>query len=118
MKGKDAHAPNVDMHPDQWRIVQDILHRHVPQYEVWAFGSRAKWTAKSYSDLDLAIITDKPLALDVSAALADDFSESDLPWKVDVVDWASTSEAFRKAIERCRVVIQNAGVKSEGVVGE
>ena len=110
MTGKAARTPNIDMHPEQWEIVRGILHRHVPQYAVWAFGSRAKWTAKPYSDLDLAIITDKSLPLDVSAALVDEFSESDLPWKVDVVDWASTSEAFRKVIERDGVVVQEADV--------
>lgn len=99
-------TPAIDIRPDHWQIVRHILRLHVPQYAVWAFGSRAKWTAKPHSDLDLAIITDKPLPLSVSAALADDFSESNLPWKVDVVDWAATSESFRKVIERDKVVVQ------------
>ncbi len=98
--------PQIDIRPDHWAIVRDILQRHVPQYAVWAFGSRAKWMAKQYSDLDLAIITDSPLPLATSGALAEDFSESDLPWKVDIVDWAETSETFRKIIERDRVVVQ------------
>lgn len=72
-------VPTIDIRPDHWAIVRDILHKHVSQYQVWAFGSRAKGTAKPYSDLDLAVITDRPLSLSVSAALADDFSESDLP---------------------------------------
>jgi type I restriction enzyme S subunit len=107
--------PPIDIRPDQWAIVRDILQRHVPQYEVWAFGSRATWKAKEYSDLDLAVITDKPLSLAGSAALADDFSESDLPWKVDVVDWATTSESFRTIIERDKVVVQEA--KAERAMG-
>ncbi|MDR1062738.1 MAG: restriction endonuclease subunit S [Azoarcus sp.] len=113
MTNKAMSIPNIDIRPDHWRIVRDILRKHVPQYEVWAFGSRAKWTAKQYSDLDLAIITNRPLPLEVSASLADDFSESDLPWKVDVVDWASTSESFRKIVERDRVRVQKAGVAVE-----
>ena len=99
-------APLIDIREDHWDIVQGILQKHVPQYEVWAFGSRAKWTAKQYSDLDLALITDKPLSLDISASLSDDFSESDLPYKVDIVDWATTSESFRKIIEQDKVVVQ------------
>lgn len=102
-------TPLIDIRQDHWDIVRNILLKHVPQYEVWAFGSRAKWKAKPYSDLDLAIITDKPLTLDVSASLSDDFSESDLPWRVDVVDWATTSESFRKIIERDKVVVQGLG---------
>lgn len=102
-------VPKIDISPDYWEIVRDILRKHVPEFEVWAFGSRAKWTAKKYSDLDLAIVSDHPVPLDVMAALADDFSESALPWKVDLVDWASTSEAFRNIVERDRVVVQKPG---------
>ena len=96
----------LDIPLKHWEIVRDILHKHVPEYEVWAFGSRAKWTAKPYSDLDLAIITDHALSLAVSAALEDAFSESDLPWKVDIVDWATTSASFRKIIEQQKVLVQ------------
>ena len=102
-----SRAPSIDIRPDHWEIVSAILEKHVPQYEVWAFGSRAKWTAKEFSDLDLAIITDKPLPLEVSAALEEAFSESNLPFKVDVVDWAATGEGFRNVIEKQSVVIQN-----------
>ena len=109
--------PLIDIRPDHWDIVRGILQKHVPQHAVWAFGSRAQWKAKEYSDLDLAIITNRPLSLDISASLSDDFSGSDLPWKVDVVDWATTSESFRKIIERDKVVVQE-GRKGLGVAGE
>ena len=96
----------IDVTHEEWLIVRDILRRHVPRCEVWAFGSRAKGTAKAYSDLDLALIADQALSVDILAALAEDLSESDLPWKVDILDWATTSESFRKLIERERVVVQ------------
>jgi type I restriction enzyme S subunit len=102
-----ADRPLIDVRPDLWDIVQGILQRLVPQHAVWAFGSRAKRTAKPHSDLDLAVITDQPLSLGVGAALAAAFAESDLPWRVDVVDWASTSAAFRQIIERDKVVVQS-----------
>lgn len=108
MNGEVVSVPKIDIRPDYWEIVQGILRKHVPEYEVWAFGSRAKWTAKEYSDLDLAIVSDHPVSLDVIAALADEFSESELPWKVDLVDWATTNESFRKIIERDRVVVLRA----------
>lgn len=87
-------------------IVLAILQRHVPDREVWAFGSRTTRTAKRHSDLDLAVISDEPLSLETAARLADAFSESDLPWRVDVVDWATTGEAFRRIIERDRIVLK------------
>ncbi len=100
--------PLIDIRPDHWKIVSDILRKRVPEYEVWAFGSRAKWSAKEYSDLDLAFISNKPLSIEVGALLSEDFSASDLPFRVDVVDWATTSESFRKIIARDKVVVQNA----------
>jgi type I restriction enzyme S subunit len=101
-----AEAPPIDVRPEHWQIVCRILRRHVPRCEVWAFGSRATRTAKHYSDLDLAIVGDRPLPLSVRAALAEAFSQSDLPWKVDIVDLASTGESFRKHIAAQKVVVQ------------
>src|SRR5438477_604 len=96
----------LDISQKQLQIVRNILRRHVPELSVWAFGSRASGTAKPFSDLDLAIITDKPLPLSVTAALSEEFSESDLPWKVYVVDWATINESFREIIAQHKVVVQ------------
>lgn len=98
--------PKLDMQPQHWAIVRSILQQHAVGCEVWAFGSRAKGTAKPYSDLDLAIITTEPLSLRQGATLADAFADSELPWRVDIVDWATTDPAFRRIIERDRLVVQ------------
>lgn len=94
--------------PEHAAIVHAILQKNVPDREVWAFGSRVKGTAKPFSDLDLAIIGDKPLPLATLADLADDFSTSDLPWKVDIVDWATLSPEFREIIAGQKMVFQTA----------
>ena len=98
-------ASRIDLHPTYLRIVQEIFRRRLPGQEVWAFGSRTNGTAKPYSDLDLAVMTSLPMDLSVLASLSDDFSESDLPFKVDVVDWATTGEAFRAIISRDKLVM-------------
>lgn len=98
-----VEAAEADLH-----TVKAILHAHVPGREVCAFGSRARRCAKPYSDLDLVIMGDEPLPLDTLAVLNEAFAESDLPWKVDVVDWARTGAAFRRIVERDRVVLQQA----------
>lgn len=100
---------NLDVQPGQWRVLQAILEQYVPQYEAWAFGSRTDNTARPYSDLDIVIVTSHALPLADLAALKEAFSESDLPWKVDVLDWATISEPFREIIENHKVVLQNAG---------
>lgn len=98
--------PKVDLAPHDRAEVARILQAQVPELEVWAFGSRVKGTAKPYSDLDLALITAHPLSLERSGALREAFDESDLPIRVDLVDWATTSASFRKIIEQNKVVIQ------------
>lgn len=103
-----AGEPPIEISPRDWADVLRILREQVPALEVWAFGSRARRTAKPYSDLDLALVTRQPLTLEQMAAITDAFATSDLPIRVDVVDWASTSETFRKIIERDRVVLRKA----------
>lgn len=98
--------PTLDMQPAHRAIVRDILARHASGVEVWAFGSRARGGAKPYSDLDLAIVGTQALTPTQGAALATAFEESDLPWRVDIVDWATTDEAFRRIILRDKVVVQ------------
>ena len=66
--------PLLDLRIDYLKIVRDILKKHVPQYAVWAFGSRAKWTAKENSDLDLCVVSDQPLSFKVLGEMAEDFS--------------------------------------------
>jgi len=99
--------PQLDISPEQWRLVRAILEKHVPEYGVWAFGSRVKGTAKPYSDLDLVIMSASPLPLDITASLKEAFSESNLPWRVDIVDWASISDSFKQVIERDKVLLKN-----------
>lgn len=101
------NMPKIDLKPQDWDEVCHILETHVPEYPVWAFGSRVKGTAKAYSDLDLAIITRQPLSLSKMAIIKEAFDESDLSIRVDIVDWATTSETFRKIIEQDKVVIQD-----------
>ena len=81
---------------------------YIPTYEVRAFGSRVKWTAKDYSDLDLAVVGNEPLSLRQRGQLADAFEESNLPIRVDVLDWQSISERFRQVILEKYEVIQKA----------
>lgn len=105
------YTPRLIIHPEHLAIVRGILHAHVPDREVWAFGSRVAGRVKPYSDLDLAILGDIPLPLDTQAALAEAFSESDLPWRVDVVDWARASEDFRRIIAAHHVVVQHPEIE-------
>ena len=89
----------LDLTPQHLTEVRRILLLHVPGRTVRAFGSRVQGNAKPFSDLDLVVMGNTPLDFRQLAALKDAFTESNLPFRVDVIDWASTSETFRGIIE-------------------
>ena len=98
----------IDLNPQHLKTVQHILSKHVPGCEVRAFGSRVKWTAKDYSDLDLAVMGSRQFDLREMRRLTEAFEESDLPIRVDVVDWYTIPERFKRIIAAEYKVIQQA----------
>ncbi|MBF0187900.1 MAG: nucleotidyltransferase domain-containing protein [Magnetococcales bacterium] len=96
----------LDIQSDHLNLIREILQRHIPDREVWAFGSRVRGTANDASDLDLCIRGDGPLAFDQLGRLRDAFSLSDLPFRVDVLDWWAISESFKNLIEDKHEVLQ------------
>lgn len=76
-----------------------ILRTHLPSgMRVRVFGSRARQTARPGSDLDLLIEAERRLTSLERALLADAFEESDLPFRVDLVEELSLSSAFKASI--------------------
>jgi predicted nucleotidyltransferase len=100
-------VPMLDVAPADLGELRCILDRHVPDAEVWAYGSRAKGTAHEGSDLDLVIRSygdaPRPEAL---GRLRGALSDSDLPMLVDVHDWSRIPHAFRREIERPHVAVR------------
>lgn len=97
----------IDIAPADLEIVQRILSQYVPSLEVRAFGSRVTWNARATSDLDLALFTTEPLDFALKAELRETFAQSDLSFRVDIVDWAATSKDFQEVIEQEYVVLQD-----------
>lgn len=90
---------------EQFVIIKDILNQFVPNCEVRAFGSRYKWTNKEFSDLDLAIVGEEKLDWRLVEGIKEAFQESDLPFRVDVLDWHKVSNEFREVIDEGYEVI-------------
>lgn len=96
----------IDITPEERAIVLRILNEIVPDRDVRAFGSRVTGTAKPFSDLDLAVMGEEPLPLETRAQLEEAFSASDLPWKVDVLDWESIDNVFQRIISSACVILK------------
>ena len=97
----------IDLAPQHIATVRAILRECAPGCEVRAFGSRVTGGARRYSDLDLAVIGDAPLGLIPLGLLQEAFEESDLPIRVDVIDWHDTSAGFKRIIEGDCVTLLN-----------
>ncbi|MQS00120.1 nucleotidyltransferase family protein [Gluconobacter aidae] len=97
----------IDITPEERAIVLRILNEIVPDRDVRAFGSRVTGKAKPFSDLDLAIMGDEPLPLETRAQLEEAFSASDLPWKVDVLDWVQVDATFQNIIDNSGIIFHD-----------
>jgi uncharacterized protein len=89
------------MEPKHLVIVHNILSKY--PYEFYAFGSRARGNPKKLSDLDICFFDNIPSNIVIQ--IEDDFEESDLPYKVDIVDWNKCSDDFRALIKKDLVLI-------------
>jgi len=98
----------IDLAPHHLATIRAILRQHVPHCEVRAFGSRVSGSAKGYSDLDLAVVASGRLSDDTLRHLREAFEESDLPFRVDVLDWHAISPDIREVIEKGYEAIQRA----------
>ena len=91
----------MQLTPEELGIVRKVLAEHLPGLEVWAFGSRVHGRhLKPFSDLDLIVIHPERLDLDTYARIKTAFSDSELPFRVDVVSWAGTDERFLIPIKK------------------
>jgi len=82
----------------EMEIILDILNKYAEDCEVFVFGSRLTGKCKPFSDLDLAFICKNKLGLDRISNLEYEFSQSDLPYKVDIVNCKRISEEFQNII--------------------
>ena len=88
----------IDLTADQRRIVLELIARHLPDTDVWAYGSRVAWTSRPESDLDLVVFSGADQS-DQVADLREALEESGLPFRVDVLVWDELPESFQEAID-------------------
>ena len=106
--------------PRYLQQVQALLRAHLPNAQIWAYGSRVNGDHYQASDLDLVVRfpeamqqTRRYQALnDAKAAL----SESDLPIIVQIVDWDAIPHSFHDEI-LVRYVVVQGGAMDLGVMG-
>ena len=89
------------------RELEALLREHVPDAEVWVYGSRVSGESHPASDLDLVLRGPnlEPLSHGFSDLL-EALEESNIPILVQAHDWARLPQSFHREIERDYVVVQ------------
>jgi len=83
----------------EMEIILDILNKHTKDCEVLIFGSRLTGNHKPFSDLDLAFLCKDKLELDRISNLEYEFSNSDLPYRIDIINYKRASKEFQHIID-------------------
>ncbi|KKP46504.1 MAG: hypothetical protein UR39_C0010G0015 [Candidatus Woesebacteria bacterium GW2011_GWA1_33_30] len=65
--------------------------------KVFIFGSRASGKNRKFSDIDLGIQSQDEIPVTTKMDLEEGFDQSDIPYKVDIVDFSKVADNFRKA---------------------
>ena len=93
--------------PRHQEELEALLHEHVPDAEVWAYGNRVNSRNHGGSDLDLVLRspTLEPLGCGY-LELVEALEQSNIPILVQAHDWARLPESFHREIERDYVVVQ------------
>lgn len=83
MLSEDA-VIQMGLKPKHFQLLYKILSGNSAVTHAWLFGSRALGTFKPSSDIDIAV-QGEGLSLTDMAQLLDQFEQSSLPFKVDLV---------------------------------
>ena len=80
-------------------MVETLLHKYVPDAEVWAYGSRVNGESHEGSNLDLVLrsSTLEPLGI-AFTDLVEMFRASNIPFLVQVCDWAKSAMSWLGAM--------------------
>lgn len=83
-------------------MIRDTVRKYLPDesYRVFIFGSRAKESNRKWSDVDVGVEGPEKVPLEALLQIKGDLAESNTPYRVDVVDFASTSEDFKNATKK------------------
>lgn len=95
----------IDLTQNQRKTVNELLKQYLPHTEVWAYGSRVKFTSKPQSDLDMVAFATHENKASISK-LKEAFEESSLPFRVDLFVWDEVPAQFHKNIKRDKVILQ------------
>ena len=92
----------IHMEKKHWGILIEILEKY--KYNFYAFGSRVSGNCKKFSDID--IFFNEEIPNNILLKLEEEFEESDLPFKVDLINYKKCDSDFQSIMLSHAVKIQ------------
>ncbi len=86
----------INIASEDLNTIRSILEK--ASINFYIYGSRVKGTSSKFSDIDICY--KEPLSKELKWQLQEDLENSNLPFKVDLVDYNKCSEDFQKLIEK------------------
>ena len=106
----------LDITAEERKTVLSLLGQHLPGTAAWVYGSRAKWTSRSQSDLDLVVFP-TPKQRERVGDLREAFEESNLPFRVDLFVWDEVPDTFREQIHADHITLVEGPEKDSAIAG-
>ena len=107
-------ADRLHLQPKHRRVLEALLREHLPDVEVWAYGSRV--SGKSHDGSDFDLVLRGPGLKEIPIGQLGDFEEavreSTIPFLIEARDWARLPERFHREIERDHAVLVDGGEKT------
>ena len=99
--GEDAVGRSANAGVAQLKYLEQAKHivlsfDEIKEYAVFVFGSRADGTAHQRSDIDIGILGKQALPAFIKLDIEEQLEESNIPLRVDFVDFCKADPAFKK----------------------
>lgn len=91
----------IDIEQRHLQLITQILKKY--PYDFYLFGSRVKGTAKRFSDVNLFYVEEIPI--EIIYKLEEEFEESDLPYKVDIINYHTCDTTFKKHLSSTGILM-------------
>lgn len=77
--------------------IKNLIGKHIDlnKRQLVVFGSRVNGKASKWSDIDLGILGTEKIPSNIMGKIKDDLVEMPILYKIDVIDFANTSQEFK-----------------------
>ncbi len=86
------------------QMLIEIVSKHLPQAQIFLFGSRARKDNTPQSDIDIAIDNKTKIEPYILSQIKEALEESVIPFTIDVVDLNNISNNFKEQILKERII--------------